>query len=416
MKKKRTFILPLLLLVMAMCMTGCSNDDEVTPQPEPDAIKAMQLVRFNKSESKAVISSKKDYLRYFRAGGQERIGYECLPDGQLLLKHSNVLFACSPDDINPSVVMESNKIQLMESQTIDQGGDIGIYDLEYVLSPFTSDRYMLCFKSQQLKAESEFTVTLDFAVGNKDEASLEYKFMDSDFRNPDYSCIPSGQYTVVTTTNSPWDVDGCVATKIEKAPAEAADSVWPCKDEFLYLPKEAVLADINRFPDGEYKDGIRMDVLVGPCQLGKVDTDFHWVAPNMEFEIDPPASVSLARDSIVGKWKEVRNSYQEIPDSRGRVMEFFEDGRVVITYPNYREADEEPHEVTIESAYEFEDDWQWYFGESKALGGHLSYCYWSYDTPDRYSCVFQDGQMRLCIDDGAYYYIDPTIIYKRITK
>ena len=47
-------------------------------------------------------------------------------------KHSNVLFACSPDDINPSVVMESNKIQLMESQTIDQGGDIGIYDLEYV--------------------------------------------------------------------------------------------------------------------------------------------------------------------------------------------------------------------------------------------------------------------------------------------
>ena len=132
MKKKRTFILPLLLSVMAMCMTGCSNDDEVTPQPEPDAIKAMQLVRFNKSESKAVISSKKDYLRYFRAGGQERIGYECLPDGQLLLKHSNVLFACSPDDINPSVVMESNKIQLMESQTIDQGGDIGIYDLEYV--------------------------------------------------------------------------------------------------------------------------------------------------------------------------------------------------------------------------------------------------------------------------------------------
>ena len=277
MKKKRNKLL-MLMAILLVCTTGCSTDEEgtnstepVVPQPEVE-----HLVSFTKSDCKAVISSDKDYVRYVRDHGLEQFEYKALPDGQLQVKHADALFACSPEDIQPSVEFVGTQVYVTESQASAQAKEIGVYDLEYILAPFAAGDYALHIRNQQ-----DETYGLEIGI----HYTSELKGVQADLtRNQgmkDYTCFPLGKY-VVKTAGLDSEKSGYAVAWIERAPELAVDSVWPCEGDLMYIPIKTLLSDTNRFPHGKYKPGVFLDILAGSCSLEGTENQFCWQLSEVE--------------------------------------------------------------------------------------------------------------------------------------
>ena len=124
-----------------------------------------------------------------------------------------------------------------------------------------------------------------------------------------------------------------------------------------------------------------------------------------------------AQESIIGKWKLIRQGTIEIDSQTSNTcVEFCKDGsakyEVGIGTETYH---------LIESKLEFEDDWTLSQDNElvSKLSGHIKFMIWgrgvNYDEPDRFACTMENNEkLYLIPDEGDIYFMDPTMCFIRI--
>ena len=237
--------------------------DPVVPQPEVE-----HLVSFTKSDCKAVISSDKDYVRYVRDHGLEQFEYKALPDGQLLLRHINVPYHEISDNVKPEVSFEGNTLKLTEPLSLKTDGKMEMYDLEYIIQPFSEGKYTI--------NAGKHIFLIEYSCSLEGECQVT----STDFLNASYVCCPEKEYTVRIVSN-PTDSESTMA-EVVGAPVEALDSLWPCKKDTLLMPATDYLVGNCYFPDKDYSVGDKLTVRLLQCHRN-VYNPTSWVVDDEEY-------------------------------------------------------------------------------------------------------------------------------------